>query len=347
MEMRFFGRSGLHVSVLGFGVMTFGDGAGQSNWRFKAISSTGLADATRQVGLCLDTGVNLFDTADIYAAGQSEEILGKALGPRRKDVVVATKAFARMGERAHDIGLSRRHLIEACDDSLRRLGSDWIDLYQVHSFDALVPLEETLAALDQLVASGKVRYIGCSNYAGWQLMKALGISDRLGLERFVGQQIQYSLMARDAEDELLPCGVDQGVGALIWSPLASGFLSGKFRSERSGDSRLEKTGRIAAYDNPQADGVLDAVLAIAGARGVSASQVSLNWLRARPGVTSILVGARTDAQLADNLAAASWSLTAEEVATLDRASQTAVRYPNSHHRQHSLERNPQLFARYE
>jgi len=342
METRFIGNSGLEVSTFGFGAMTFSDGTGH----FGNTGATRGEDARRQVDLCLEAGVNLFDTADVYAAGRSEEILGEALGARRKDVVVATKAFGRQGPAAHDYGLGRRHLIEACEASLRRLGTDWIDLYQVHCFDGLVPLEETLRALDDLVQSGKVRYIGSSNFAGWQLMKAAAVSERLGLERFVGQQIQYSLMVRDAEDELLPCGVDQGVGALIWSPLAQGFLSGKFRREKSGATRLERANRLKAYETPLGDRVLAALDQIAEARSASPSQVALNWLLRRPGVATVLVGARTDEQLRDNLAAAQWSLSDAEVEALDRASQVAMSYPNSHHRIFHPLRNPQLFPRY-
>jgi len=341
METRFLGGSGLEVSVLGFGAMTFSDGAGM----FGKVGDTRGSEAQRQIDQCLEAGVNLFDTADVYAGGRSEEILGEALGKKRPYVVVATKAFGRMGRNAHDAGLSRRHLIEACEASLRRLGTDWIDLYQVHSFDALVPLDETLRALDDLVTAGKIRYIGCSNYSGWQLMKAMAVSDRRGIERYVGQQIQYSLMVRDAEDELLPCGVDQGVGALIWSPLAQGFLSGKFRKETDAPTRLELAGLVSAYQGAVGDAVLIALDNIVEARGdVSHSQVALNWLLRRPGVTSILLGARTQAQLADNLAAAQWSLTDDEVAALDKASQTPMRYPNMHHRLFALDRNPQLFS---
>lgn len=343
MEMRFLGRSGLAVSTFGFGCMTFSDGDG----RFGQMGATRGADAKRQIDMCLDAGVNLFDTADVYGAGRSEEILGEALGARRKDAVVATKVYGRMGPGAHDTGLSRRHIIEGCEASLRRLGTDWIDLYQVHNSDPLVPMEETLRALDDLVTSGKVRYIGCSNLAGWQLMKASATADRMGVNRFIGQQIQYSLMVRDAEDELLPCGVDQGIGALIWSPLAQGFLSGKFRANLQGDTRLERSGRLKAYQNETGAAVLAAMDRIVAKRpGVTASQVALNWLLKRPGVSTVLIGARTDEQLIDNLAAAQWSLTEGEVEELDRASQVPMRYPNSHHRIFSEERNPQLFPRY-
>lgn len=342
MEQRFLGASGLEVSVLGFGAMTFSDGGG----RFGVTGATHGEAALRQVDMCLDAGVTLFDTADVYAAGRSEEILGEALGDRRKHVIVATKAFGRMGRNAHDTGLSRRHLIDACEASLRRLNTDWIDLYQVHSFDARVPLDETLRALDDLVTSGKVRYIGCSNYAGWQLMKAMAVAEKRNVTPFIGQQIQYSLMVRDAEEELLPCGVDQGVGALIWSPLAQGFLSGKFRREKTGETRLEQSDRLKAFETPQGDKVLAALDEIASAHDATPSQVALNWLLKRPGVSTVLIGARTDEQLADNLAAASWSLSDAEVEVLDRASQTPMRYPNMHHRLYALERNPQLFARY-
>lgn len=344
MEKRYLGNSGLEVSVLGFGTMTFSDGDG----RFGGVGATRGEDARRQIDMCIDAGVNLFDTADVYAAGRSEEILGEALGDKRKQVIVATKAFGRMGKGEHDTGLSRRHLIDACDASLKRLGTDWIDLYQVHSFDALAPLDETLRALDDLVTSGKVRYIGCSNYSGWHLMKALAVSDRRNIERFVGQQIQYSLMVRDAEQELLPCGVSEGVGALIWSPLAQGFLSGKFRGDRDGaQTRLEASGRLHAYDTPEGTRVLDAIDAVVASHpGSSPSQVALNWLLKRPGVSTVLMGARTDEQLADNLAAAQWSLSDAEVESLDRASQVPMQYPNSHHRIFTSERNPQLFPRY-
>jgi aryl-alcohol dehydrogenase-like predicted oxidoreductase len=349
MDMRFLGRSGLQVSSLGFGAMTFGDVGNPGNAaRGNALGYVGAQEAQRHISILLDAGINLFDTADVYALGRSEEILGAALKEKRKDVVIATKAFGRMSPATHDAGLSRRHLIAACEDSLRRLDTDWIDLYQVHSFDTFVPLEETLRALDALVTSGKIRYIGCSNFAAWQLMKALAISGQINVDRFISQQIQYSLMVRDAENEMLPCGVDQGVGALIWSPLAQGFLSGKFRRGNTNeDSRLHKAGRLSAYDDARGNAVLDALLTIADARGVSGTQVALNWLRARPGVTSVLFGARTEAQLRDNLAALNWSITADEVARLDKASQIdPPPYPAYFYRNFAPDRNPMLFAHY-
>jgi aryl-alcohol dehydrogenase-like predicted oxidoreductase len=253
-----------------------------------------------------------------------------------------------MGKGTHDAGLSRRHLIEACEASLRRLGTDYIDLYQAHNFDTLVPPEETLRAFDDLICAGKVRYVGCSNFAGWHLARALGISREEGLSRYVGQQIQYSLVARMAEEELLPCGLAMGVGAIIWSPLAQGFLSGKFRGQTDGQTRLEQMGALKAYDNPRCREVLVAIDAVVDGRAgaVSHSQVALNWVKARKGVTSILLGARTDAQLIDNLRAAEWTLTDAEIESLDRASQTALRYPVSAQQSYGAERNPPVFTRY-
>jgi aryl-alcohol dehydrogenase-like predicted oxidoreductase len=343
MEKRFLGRSGLQVSKLCFGTMTFGDGVGF----FAGVGDTRGDIARRHIDLCLEAGVNLFDTADVYSAGRSEEILGEALQGRRADVLIATKAYGRMGRGDHDQGLSRQHLIAACEASLRRLGTEWIDLYQVHNFDALVPVEETLRALDDLVRAGKIRYIGCSNHAGWQLMKALGIADRRGLASYIGQQIQYSLLVRDAEQELLPAGVDQGVGALIWSPLAQGYLSGKFRrgEDDSAPRRLAASGAIKSWDTDRGRAIVDVLSDIASAHGASPSQVALNWLLARPGVASVIIGARTETQLSDNLAAAGWSLSAEEMRRLDLVSQTAVVYPNSHQRFYGGDRNPQLFER--
>src|SRR6185369_2799832 len=235
MEYRILGSSGLEVSVLSFGTMTLG-GEG----RFAAMGNVQVEEARRQVELCIEAGVNLFDTADIYSFGKSEEVLGQALGAKRKDIVLATKGFVRLGPGTNQAGLSRKHLVEACEASLRRLGTDYIDLYQAHNFDSLTPLDETLRAFDDLVRSGKVRYIGCSNYGGWQLMKSLAISERLGISRYISQQINYSLLARDAEHELIPAGLDQRVGVMAWSPLQFGLLSGKFRrgQARPAEARL-------------------------------------------------------------------------------------------------------------
>lgn len=334
MQTRFLGDSGLEVSTLGFGAMTFG-GAGI----FERIGNLAQDQAGRMVDLCLDAGVTLFDTADIYSQGQSEEILGAALGKRRADIVLATKAFGRMGDRAHDVGLSRRHLIEACEASLRRLGTDWIDLYQVHGFDGLVQVDETLRALDDLVRSGKVRYVGCSNHMGWQLMKTLWRSDSLGTVRHIGQQIQYSLLVRDAEDELIPAGVDQGVGALIWSPLAQGYLSGKYRN---GGGRLDANAMRGQFDDDHGRAVVNAVAAIAEERSVSLSQVALAWLLRKPGVSSILIGARREAQLEDNLGAMAIVLSDAEMQRLDDVSAKPLRYPRSHQWRSHPYRNPPL-----
>jgi aryl-alcohol dehydrogenase-like predicted oxidoreductase len=328
MEYRQLGRSGLRVSALGLGTMTFG---GRGN--FAAVGSTDASAASRQIDMCLERGINLIDTANVYSRGLSEEILGKALRGRRDRVLVATKARMPMGDGPNDAGLSRTHLIAECEASLRRLSIDHIDLYQVHEWDGVTPLEETLTALDWLVQSGKVRYIGCSNYAGWQLMKALGLSERRGLERFVSQQIYYSLQARDAEYELVPAAVDQGIGILVWSPLAGGLLSGKYRRGVEGPAgarQLTNWDEPPVRDQEQLYDVVDALVEIGEAHGVSAAQVALAWLLARPGVSSVLVGARTDEQLADNLAAADLQLSDEEYARLEKASRPPLPYPYWH-----------------
>jgi aryl-alcohol dehydrogenase-like predicted oxidoreductase len=328
MEYRQLGRSGLRVSALGLGTMTFG---GQG--KFANVGSTDVAGASRQVDLCLDRGINLIDTANSYSRGLSEEILGKALRGRRDRVLVATKARMPMGEGPNDAGLSRAHLIAECEASLRRLAIDHIDLYQVHEWDGVTPVEETLGALDWLVQSGKVRYVGCSNYAGWQLMKALGASERHGLARFVSQQIYYSLQARDAEYELVPAGIDQGVGVVVWSPLAGGLLSGKYRRGAEGPAgarQLTEWDEPPVRDREALYDVVDALVEIGEAHGVSAAQVALAWLLYRPGVSSVLVGARTEEQLADNLAAAELELAGDERARLEEVSRPPLLYPFWH-----------------
>jgi aryl-alcohol dehydrogenase-like predicted oxidoreductase len=330
VEHRQLGRSGLRVSALSLGTMTFG---GRGN--FAAVGSTDVAGAARQIDMCLDAGVDLIDTADVYSAGVSEEIIGEVLdGAGRRDrVLLATKARMPMGSGPNEAGLSRHHLIRACEASLRRLRADHIDLYQVHEWDGQTPLEETLEALDTLVRSGKVRYIGCSNYAGWQLMKALGVSERLGLQRFVSQQIHYTLQAREAEHELVPAGLDQGVGILVWSPLAGGLLSGKYRRGAQGPEgarQLTDWNEPPVHDPDRLYDVVDALVEIADGRGVSAAQVALAWLLGRPGVCSVIVGARTDEQLADNLAAAGLSLSDEERRRLDEVSAPPLPYPHWH-----------------
>jgi aryl-alcohol dehydrogenase-like predicted oxidoreductase len=337
MEYRLLGRSGLKVSAFGFGAMTFG-GTGM----FAGIGNTQGADAKRQVDMCIDVGVNLFDTADVYSDGRSEELLGAALATRRSQALVATKFLGRMGPGVNDLGASRRHIISACEASLTRLGMDYVDLYQMHNQDLLTPPEETLHALDDLVRSGKVRYIGSSNHAGWTKMRALATSDHLRITRYVSQQIQYSLLRRDAENELLPLGLHEGVGALIWGPLASGYLAGKFKSPAdAGGTRLDARNLVAATDTERARRVVHSVEEIArAAPGRSAAQVALNWIVRKAGVSSIIVGARSNAQLADNLAAATWSLTDAEIAYLDQISATDLAYPYNMHKSFMGDRNP-------
>ncbi len=328
MDHRQLGRSGLRVSALALGTMTFG---GRGN--FASVGDTDLAGARRQLDRCLDAGVTLVDTADVYSDGLSEEILGQALRGRRDRVVLATKARMPMGAGPNDAGLSRRHLVASCEASLRRLQVDHVDLYQVHEWDGQTPLEETLDALDTLVRSGKARYVGCSNYAAWQLMKALGIAERRGLQRFVSQQIHLTLQAREAEYELVPVAVDQGVGILVWSPLAGGLLSGKLRRDRrppEGSRQLSDWGEPPVRDEDALLDVIDVLVEVAEARGVSPAQVALAWLLGRPGVCSVIVGARTDEQLADNLAAAELELTAEDRARLEAVSRPPLLYPYWH-----------------
>ena len=337
MELRLLGRTGLHVSALSFGTMTFG-GEG----RFEPVGTTQVAEARELLAMCIDAGVNLVDTADVYSFGVSEEILGEALGARRDEVILATKLHFRLGDGPNDVGQSRHNIVRACEASLRRLGTDTIDLYQVHGFDALTDLEETLRALDDLVRSGKVRYVGCSNYSAWHLMKALDISDHRGIERYASLQAYYSLIARDLEWELVPLCLDQNVGIIVWSPLAAGFLSGKFR--RGGDEQAG-TRWAQGYSPGHVDldrgyDIVDAAAAIAEERGVSVAQVSLNYLLRKPGITSLIVGARNREQLADNLAAAAWELSAEEVARLDEVSDRPLPYPYWHQRKFNAERLP-------
>ena len=336
MEYRLLGASGLEVSALTFGTMTIG-GEG----RFAAMGNVQVEEARRQVEICIEAGVNVFDTADMYSNGKSEEVLGKALGARRKDVVVATKCFVRLGPGNNKAGLSRTHIVEACEDSLRRLGTDYIDLYQAHNFDAITPLEETLRAFDDLVQAGKIRYFGSSNYSGWQLMKAHATADRLGVRRYISQQINYSLIARGAEHDLVPLGVDQKTGIMAWSPLQGGLLSGKFRrGEKPAESRLNTLDAPGLIDYEQLYAIVDVMDEIAKARGVSVSQVALNWLTRKPGVDTVIIGARHEKQLRDNLAAATWTLTDEEVIRLDEVSAIPLPYPYWHQQKFATERNP-------
>lgn len=310
------------------GTMTIGGGG-----KFAQVGDVGIADARRYVDLCLDAGVNLIDTADIYSTGACEEIIGEVLGGKRKDgVLIATKARFSMGPGPNDGGLSRHHLISACEASLKRLKTDVIDLYQVHEWDGQTPLEETMEALDTLVRQGKVRYIGCSNYSGWHIMKALGISALEHRQRFVSQQIHYTLEAREAEYELVPISIDQGLGILVWSPLAGGLLSGKHRRGQS----PEGTRQLAGWNEPPIRDeerlwkIVDMLVAIAAERNVSPAQIALAWLIGRDAVTSVIIGGRTEDQFRDNLAAAGLKLTDEERELLDAVSLPPVLYPYWH-----------------
>jgi aryl-alcohol dehydrogenase-like predicted oxidoreductase len=338
MEYRLLGRSGLRVSALSFGAATFGGG----NEFFKAWGETQIDEARRMVDRCIDAGINLFDTANGYSNGLAEEILGKALADKRNQVLLSTKSFFPMGEGPNDLGSSRFHIIEQVDASLRRLNTDRIDIYHMHGFDALTPVEETLDTLNTLVHAGKIRYIACSNFSGWHLMKSLAVSDRHGWTRYVAHQVYYSLVGREYEWELMPLALDQGVGALIWSPLGWGRLTGKLRRGQPlpAVSRLHKT----AEAGPQVDDdflyqVVDALDAIASETGKSVPQIALNWLLQRPSVSSVILGARNEEQLEQNLQAASFTLTPEQVAKLDAASQTYPVYPYWHQRI-VVQRNP-------
>jgi aryl-alcohol dehydrogenase-like predicted oxidoreductase len=338
MEYRQLGRSGLKVPVLSFGTGTFGGG----NEFFKAWGASDVAEATRLVDVCLEAGVNLFDTADVYSDGLSETILGKAIAGRREDVLISTKATFRMGPGPNDLGSSRHHLIRACEASLRRLGTDYIDIYHVHGFDALTPIEEVLSTLNNLVVRGKVRYIACSNFSGWHLMKSLGVADRFGWTGYAAHQVYYSLIGREYEWELMPLGVDQGVGALVWSPLGWGRLTGKIRRGQAfpAVSRLHKT----SEQGPQVSDeylfkAVDALDEVAKETGKTVPQVALNWLLQRPTISSVIIGARDEEQLRQNLGAAGWSLTSEQVTKLDRATDVTPIYPYWHQRQF-VERNP-------
>ncbi|TKI05684.1 aldo/keto reductase [Martelella alba] len=336
MEYRQLGRSGLKVSVLSLGTMTFG-GKG----KFAKVGDTGVAEARRQLAICLDAGINLFDTADVYSQGASEEILGEVLKEKRHAVLIASKARFPMGTGPNDCGSSRHHLIRACEASLKRLKTDYIDLYQLHEWDGLTPLEETLYALEHLVESGKVRYVGVSNFSGWHLMKTLGVSERLNLIRPVSQQIHYSLQSREAEYELLPITQDQGLGVLIWSPLAGGLLSGKYRRDRqpeSGTRHLEEWNEPPIYNQEALFKIIDVLVDIAEARGVSAAQVALAWLISRPAVSSVIIGARTEEQLKDNLAAANLVLNSDEVHRLSAVSRLPLIYPYWHQAQTAADR---------
>jgi aryl-alcohol dehydrogenase-like predicted oxidoreductase len=336
MQYRQLGRSGLRVSTFTLGTMGFG-GTGWAT----PVGQIGVDGAREQIAIARDAGVNLIDTADVYSAGLSEEILGEALGGDREEVLIATKARMPMGDGPNDAGLSRHHIIRSAEASLRRLKTDYIDLYQVHEWDGHTPLEETLTALDDLVRSGKVRYVGVSNYAAWQLMKALAISDARQLERFVSQQVFYSLQNRDIENELVPLAIDQGLGILVWSPLAGGLMSGKYRrgvEAPAGSRHLTEWSEPPVHDEDRLYDTIELAVKIGESHGASAARVSLAYLLAKPAVTSLIVGARTPEQLRDNLAAADLTLSADEIAALDDVSGEPLRYPYWHQANTSSDR---------
>jgi aryl-alcohol dehydrogenase-like predicted oxidoreductase len=339
MEFRQLGHSGLKVPVLSFGAATFG-GTGEF---FRAWGQTDVAEASRLIDICLDAGVNFFDTADIYSAGNSEEILGQALGQRRKDVLISTKATFRMGAGPNDLGSSRHHLIRACEASLRRLNTDYIDVYHMHGFDSVTPVEEVLSTLDTLVISGKVRYIGCSNFSGWHLMKSLDISRQYGWARYISHQAYYSLIGREYEWELMPLAQDQNVGTMIWSPLGWGRLTGKVRRNQPlpATSRLHKT---ADMGPPVADEylyrVIDALDVVAKETGKTIPQIAINWLLQRPTVANVCIGARNEEQLQANLKSVGWNLSADHIKKLDDASEITQIYPYWHQKWFAGERNP-------
>jgi aryl-alcohol dehydrogenase-like predicted oxidoreductase len=331
MNYRYLGNSGLKVSELCLGTMTFGDASYGAE-----IGTVSEPGAGRLTAIALDHGINFFDTADVYSGGLSEIILGKALGNRRKDVVVASKVRFAMSNRPNDTGLSRSHIIESCENSLKRLGTDVIDLYQIHSYDPGTPLQETLRALHELVQSGKVRYIGCSNLTAWQTMKALAVSEKLNLDQFVSAQLYYSVGARDIEHELVPLCLDQGLGILCWSPLSGGFFSGKYFKEVNSpdDSRrsFKDAGSLKYWPTDEAKGylIVEELDRKAIKHNKTIAQVALNWLLRKPAVTSVIIGTRKESQLTENLGASGWELTAEDVEKLDEISQPVVPYPVWH-----------------
>jgi len=326
MEYRNLGASGLRVPVLSFGAGTFG-GSGPL---FGAWGNTDAAEARRLIDISLEAGVNLFDTADVYSAGASEEVLGQAIAGRRDAVLISTKIALPMGDGPADWGTSRARLTRSTDEALRRLGTDYIDLLQLHAFDASTPIDEVLATLDGLITAGKIRYVGVSNFAGWQLMKSLGIAERHGYPRYVAHQVYYSLAGRDYEWELMPLGADQSVGALVWSPLAWGRLTGKLRRGQPlpEGSRLHQTAEYGPpVDDEKLYDIVDALFEVSEETGKTVPQIALNWLIGRPTVASVIIGARNEAQLRQNLGAVGWSLSKEQVERLDKASAVTAPYP--------------------
>ncbi len=330
MEYHYLGNSGLKVSAVCFGVMNFNDG------KASEVGSITADQAEKLTHTALDLGINFFDTADVYASGISETLLGRALGSSRKDAVIGTKVRFACGTGPNDTGLSRHHIIESCHASLKRLGTDYIDLYQIHSYDPGTPLEETLRALDDLVCDGKIRYTGCSNLAAWQMMKALALADKLSLERFVTSQLYYSPGMRDIEHELVPLCLDQKIGILCWSPLSGGFFTGKYRRNAMTPENARRSRRDAksmqywTLDEERGFNVLDALEKAGSAHGKTIAQTALRWLLQRPAVTSVITGATGISQLVENAGATGWSLTAEEMDNIATAGQPAIPYPQSH-----------------
>jgi len=338
MEYRRLGMSGLTVPALSFGTGTFGGVGFLAAW-----GNTDATEARRLLDICLDAGLSMFDSADVYGYGESERVLGQAIKGRRDKVLISTKATFRFSDAPNDVGSSRQHLLAAVDNALSRLGTDYIDLFQLHGFDAFTPPEEVLATLDVLVRAGKIRYDRVSNFSGWHLMKSLSVADKYGFPRYVANQTYYSLIGRDYEWELMPLGIDQGLGAVVWSPLGWGRLTGKIRRNqpRPEISRLPETGKMGPpVPDEHVFRVVDAIDEIASETGKSVSQIALNWLLQRPTVATIIIGARNEAQLRENLGAVGWSLTKEHVAKLDEASKVTLPYPYWHQRANFIDRNP-------
>ncbi len=349
MEYRFLGKSGLKVPVLSFGTATFG---GEGDF-FKAWGNTQVDEAKKLVNICMDAGVNLFDTADIYSDGKSEEVLGKAIqGISRDQLLLSTKSTFTFGENPNNQGSSRLHILKQVEGSLKRLGTDYIDIYHMHGFDGNTPVEETLKVLDDLVTSGKVRYIAASNFSGWHLMKSIGVSEKYGWSKYIAHQVYYSLANREYEWELMPLGLDQNVGAIVWSPLSSGRLSGKYGRNKP----VPQAGRIAQGGSPVPETVvqqeifyntIDALEEIAAEVGKNVAQVALNWLLQRPTVSSIIIGARNEEQLKQNLESVGWNLTREQVEKLDKASKISPIYPYWHQWQNkNLNPTPDFYSHF-
>jgi aryl-alcohol dehydrogenase-like predicted oxidoreductase len=341
MEYRQLGRSGFMVPALTLGTGTFGGG----NEFFKAWGASDVAEARRMVDVCLEAGVCMFDSADGYSNGMAEEILGQAIKGRRGDVIISTKGSFRRGPGANQVGNTRYHLIDAVEASLRRLGTDYIDLYQLHAFDALTPVEESLGVLDDLVRAGKIRYIGCSNFSGWHVMKSLAVSEKHGLARYVAHQAYYSLVGRDYEWELMPLALEQGVGAVVWSPLGWGRLTGKIRRGHPLPEVSRLQSQIAVDKGPQVPNeqvfkIVEAIDEVAKETGKAVAQIALNWLLQRPSVASVIIGARNEEQLRQNLGAVGWKLTPAQIAKLDAASAVPLPYPYWHQRSTFIDRNP-------